>query len=310
MPRFFCPPGARRRSGLIFVLLLLAAAPAYARTYDIGGDVIGEVAYYQLKAEDNLYEIARRFDVGIVELLAANPGVDPWQPPPGKRLTLTTTHILPPVPREGIVINLSELRLFYYPDDETVMTFPIGIGREGWRTPTGTTKILTKRTNPAWTPPDSIREANPDLPDIVPAGPDNPLGEYALDTGWIGYVIHGTNRPYGVGKRSSHGCIRLYPEDIEQLFAAVSEGTTVTVIDTPYKLGWRGDILYLEVTPTQEQSDIIAEYKRPPATGIPEIYKAIETMAEAGTGIDWYALERAVSRRDGIPAAIARKPVY
>lgn len=286
----------------------LAAGAANAAVYPVGGDLIGEPTYYQPAVEDNLYEIARRFDVGIVEMLAANPGVDPWFPPPGKRLTITTVHILPPGERKGIVINLAELRLFYYADENTVMTFPIGIGREGWRTPAGTTFIVARRKDPAWIPPDSIRRENPELPEIVPAGPDNPLGQYALNLGWPGYVIHGTNRPYGVGKRSSHGCIRLYPEDIAVLFDAVREGTPVRIVDTAYKLGWRGDTLFLEVTPTQEQSDIIAEYSRSAPANIPGIYNAIEHMAQAGTVIDWYALEQAVIRHDGIPVIIASRP--
>lgn len=283
------------------------AFPACASTHAVHGDVIGEITYYQAKADDNLYAVARRFDIGIVEILAANPGVDPWSPPPGERLKITTAHILPPGKREGIVINLSELRLFYYPDPYTVMTFPIGIGREGWQTPIGTTTIIQKREKPAWMPPASIRKEKPELPEMIPAGPDNPLGDYAMDTGWIGYVIHGTNRPNGVGSRSSHGCIRLYPEDIATLFEAVSEGTPVTVIDTPYKLGWQGDKLYLEVTPTQGQSDIIAEYKEPEPASIPDIYQAIERIASDGTVIDWYVLEQTVIRHDGIPAVIAMR---
>lgn len=284
---------------------LLLNQPAHAAAYTPQGDLIGEVSHYTVRKEDNLYEIARRFDIGIVEILAANPGVDPWQPKPGTKLTLTTQHILPPV-RTGIVLNLSELRMFYFRPDGSVMTFPIGIGREGWQTPTGVTSITRKRKDPVWIPPPSIREENPNLPDIIPAGPENPLGAYALNLGWPGYVIHGTNRPYGIGKRSSHGCIRLYPEDIETLFSAVKTGTPVTVIDTPYKVGWKGDTLYLEVTQTQEQADIIAAYGDPACHAMPEIYDAVREAAGAAA-VDWYAVEEVMVRQNGIPTAIGKR---
>jgi len=282
------------------------AATARAATYTIQSDIVGKVGYYTVKRNDTLYDIARRHGIGIVELLAANPGTDPWSPPVGSKLTLTRAHVLPTV-RQGIVLNLSELRLFYFVDDTTVMTFPIGIGREGWETPTGETSIMKKREHPSWTPPDSIREEDPSLPSIIPAGPDNPLGDYAMSLGWAGYAIHGTNRPYGVGKRSSHGCIRMYPEDIATLFQMVDVGTAVTVIDTPYKLGWQGETLYLEVTPTQTQSDVIAEYRVPHPLDIPEIYDAIHAIAGKETDISWYTVDATVAHRNGIPTAIGKR---
>jgi L,D-transpeptidase ErfK/SrfK len=292
---------------ITYLLCLLHGQTALAASFTPTDDVIGAVEHYTVKEQDNLYEVARRHDIGIVELLSANPGVDVWQPAPGTRLTITSMHVLPPAPHDGIVINLSELRLFYYTANGEVMTFPIGIGREGWETPTGKTSIASKRRNPTWTPPDSIREENPDLPEFVPIGPDNPLGAYAMNTGWSNYVIHGTNRPYGVGKRSSHGCIRLYPEDIETLFHAVSVGTPVTVIDTPYKLGWRGDDLFLEVTPTQDQADVIAAYKEPVPISIPEIYDSIRQMTEENVAVRWYEVEEAIARRSGIPMIIGKR---
>jgi L,D-transpeptidase ErfK/SrfK len=289
-----------------FFACLFFSGETRAATYQIDGDVIGEVKHYTVRKEDNLYAIARRFDIGIVELLAANPGVDPWTPKPGTDLTLTTSHVLPAV-RHGIVLNLSELRLFYFADSSQVMSFPIGIGREGWETPIGQTSVVMKRKNPSWIPPESIREENPNLPDIVPAGPNNPLGQYALSLGLPGYAIHGTNRPYGVGKRSSHGCIRLYPEDIEVLFNEVSTGTPVTVIDTAYKLGWQGETLFLEVTPTQEQADIIAKYRRPFALNIPEVYAAIKKVAGNEVEVDWKIVDTVAAQHSGIPTAIGEK---
>lgn len=282
------------------------ACPVYAAEFAREDDVIGKVTHYRVHKGDTLYEIARYHDIGIVELLAANPGVDPWMPETGKELTITSMHVLPPAPREGIVINLSELRLFYYLEDGKVMSFPIGIGREGWQTPLGATKILRKRENPIWTPPPSIRKENPDLPETFPPGPDNPLGQYALDLGLPGILIHGTNRPYGVGKRSSHGCIRLYPEDIATLFTWVEKGTPVNIIDTPFKLGWKGDTLFLEITPTQQQADSIAEYGMPSAISMPEIYDIIWNFTEAD--IDWYAMEEAIGQYRGIPVAVGKRP--
>lgn len=291
----------------LFAILImqLCSAAAYAATYSTDNDLIGKVRYYTVEEDDNLYEIARRFDLGIVEILAANPGIDPWMPVPGTNLTLTTQHILPPV-REGIVLNLSELRLFYFMENGKVMTFPVGIGREGWQTPLGETSIVQMRKNPTWVPPDSIREENPDLPDTVPPGPDNPLGEYALNLGIPGIRIHGTNRPYGIGKRSSHGCVRMYPEDIKLLFNAVNIGTKVTILDMPYRVGWKADALYLEVMPTQAQSDAIAAYRQPAPIRIPEVNAMIRDAA-GNTPINWDAVGEAISCRSGIPVIIGEK---
>ncbi|MFZ4541473.1 MAG: L,D-transpeptidase family protein [Rickettsiales bacterium] len=297
----------RRFSFVITVLFAVGFGSAsHAATHKINGDLVGKITSHTVKHDENLYDIARRYDIGIVELLAANPGVDPWAPPKGTKLIITRAHVLPAV-REGIVLNLSELRLFYFVDDKTVMTFPIGIGREGWETPLGETSIVQKREHPSWTPPNSIREENPDLPTIISAGPDNPLGDYAMSLGWPSYAIHGTNRPYGVGKRSSHGCIRMYPEDIKTLFAAAAIGTKVTVVDTPYKLGWVGDTLYLEVTPTQTQSDAIAQYRVPHPLDIPEIYDTINATNGHETEISWYSVDATVARRSGIPVAIGKR---
>ncbi len=292
-----------------FVFLL---SPVHAASFTPEGDIIGAVTHYIVEKNDNLYEIARRFDIGIVEMLTANPGVDPWLPPEDKVLVIADMHVLPAAPRRGIVINLSELRLFYYTGDGKVLSFPIGIGSEGWQTPLGATKVLRKREDPPWLPPPSIRAENPDLPELVPPGPDNPLGKFAIYLGFRGILIHGTNRPYGVGKRSSHGCIRLYPEDIAVLYAAVKTGTPVMIIDTPYKLGWRGKNLFLEVTPTQSDADVIAEYGRTAPLRIPEIYDVIRKMTAENTAgsayVHWFNVEEAIERRSGIPFEIGHKP--
>lgn len=300
------PLRASLLAALLFITLLCGRA--HAATYAINGDVAGSVIHYTVQQGDTLYGIARRYDLGIVEVMAANPGLDPWMPPPGLVLTLPTAHILPPVPRQGIVINLPEMRLYYFPDARTVMTFPIGIGKEGWRTPTGETKIVRKRKDPVWIPPESIHAETPGLPRVFPAGPDNPLGTHALNLGWPGVVIHGTNRPYGIGRRSSHGCIRLYPEDIPVLFSHVGIGTKVRVIDAPIKAGMYGNNLLLEVMPQQNQADEIIRHG---SIMTPAHSDGIETIirqaAPAGIHVDWNAANAALQLRNGIPALIGAR---
>ncbi len=293
---------------LILSILLFSSAPCFAATYSVTEDVAGELKYYTIGDEDDLYALSRRFDVGIVEIISANQGVDPWLPEKGSFLTVPALYILPKAEHKGIVVNLPELRLYYYPDKEKVMTFPIGIGREGWQTPLGPNKIVMKRKNPSWTPPASIRAENPDLPDVVPAGPDNPMGAYALSLAEDGIAIHGTNKPYGIGTRSSHGCIRMYPEDIEALFNAVQVGTKVTIVDMPYKLGWWDGTLFLEVSPTQEEIDLIADkYQVPEPTMKMEIYRDVEKAVGKAEGIKWHEVENAMIKREGIPIAIFSK---
>ena len=297
-------------ASILFAVLFVLATTcgAGAATYKIDGDMAGEVAQYTVKDKDTLYSIARHFDIGIVELMAANPGLDPWIPPVGTVLTLPMAYVLPTISRKGIVIDLSELRLFYFPDPQTVMTYPLGIGMDGWSTPTGVTQIVLKRDHPTWVAPASILEANPDLPHVVPPGPDNPLGDYAMNLGWEGYRIHGTNKPYGIGRRSSHGCMRMYPEDIEALFAMVKVGTPVTVVDNPYRIGWKGDTLFLQTTPSQEQADEIASRKELTLTDIPQMYGDLRALAgDAWEAIDWKAVHNAALWRSTIPVAIAER---
>jgi L,D-transpeptidase ErfK/SrfK len=205
--------------------------------------------------EDTLPDIARRFNLGYEEILRANPGVDPWLPGAGREVVLPTRFVLPSAPREGIVINIPAMRLFYFPPrkkDEplTVVTYPIGIGKVGWATPEGTTKIIARTADPVWRVPVSVRkehlENGEELPPVVQPGPDNPLGRFAFTLGWPSYLVHGTNKPYGVGMRSSHGCIRLYPEDIQQLFDSVPLGTKLRVVNQPYLFGRDGDDVLMQ----------------------------------------------------------------
>lgn len=292
------------------ILIFICVCPfraLYAATYTPNGDIIGEISHYKVKKNDDLRRIARQFDVGIVELLAANPGVMQRTLKAGMNLTIPTAYILPYV-RNGIVLNLSAMRLFYFPDAHTVMTFPLGIGREGWETPIGSTVIALKRKNPVWIPPESIREEEPNLPEVVPAGPNNPLGQYALNLGMPGIRIHGTNSPYSIGKRTSHGCIRMYPEDIKTLFNAVAKGTSVVIIDSSYQLGWQGNTLFLQIMLTAEQADVLAKYMTPVPEDMPEVEDAIlKETADHAISVDWQAVKEIIAEHKGIPLPVGRR---
>jgi L,D-transpeptidase ErfK/SrfK len=219
------------------------------------GDVVGYVQKVTVGKDDTMSDIARRFDVGYEEILLANPGVDAWLPGVGREVVVPTQFVLPAAPHEGVVVNVAAMRIFYYPphkqgEPQLVYTHPIGIGRVGWKTPEGTTKIVSRQKDPVWVVPKSVREEHAEdgekLPAVVPAGPDNPLGQYAFRLSWPSYLIHGTNKPYGVGMRSSHGCMRLYPEDIAVFFDLIPIGTKVTVVNQPYLFGWRDGVLYMQ----------------------------------------------------------------
>src|SRR6202522_3069254 len=228
---------------------------------DSGNDIVGYVQKTIVGKDDTLPDIARRFDVGYEEILTANPGVDPWLPGVGREVVVPTQFILPAAPHEGLVVNVAAMRIFSYPphkkgEPQIVYTHPIGIGKVGWKTPEGTTKIISRQKDPVWVVPKSVRDEHAEdgetLPAQVPAGPDNPLGAYMFRLGWPSYLIHGTNKPYGVGMRSSHGCMRLYPEDIAVFFDLIPIGTKVTVVNQPYLFGWRDGTLYLQAYAVME----------------------------------------------------------
>jgi L,D-transpeptidase ErfK/SrfK len=277
------------------------------------GDLIGARSTETIKAEDTLLDVARRHDLGFVELRAANPRIDPWLPKPGIRVTIPNAHILPDTPRSGVVVNLADQRLYFFRrKSATVTTYPLGTPRDGKRIPLGVTKIVGKRKNPTWHPPASLRKEFPELPAAIPPGPDNPLGDFALDMGWVGFVIHGTNKPYGIGRRVSAGCIRLYPEDIVRLFKAVKIGETVTVINQPAKAGWSGGRLYLEIHPDGRAVDAIEESGRAdPAVfaPLPDLRRYLTEKAGRRAGeIDWRRVEQAATERTGIPMSILGRP--
>lgn len=273
-----------------------------------GTDVVGVVQVAVAHHEDTLPDLARRYNLGYEEIVAANPGMDPWLPGAGTRVVLPTQFVLPDAPREGLVLNLASMRLFYYPEPAAgeppmVITHPIGIGREGWQTPLGKLRITEKTVKPAWTVPASVRKEHADmgdpLPPVVPPGPDNPLGDFAMRLSLPSYLIHGTNQPYGVGIRISHGCVRLYPEDIERLFPAVPVGTRVTIVNQPYLAGWRSGQLYLEAHPP------LAEDAKRWGNSFRPMEKVLATKAALPDTVNWEKARTVAHEARGIPFPVS-----
>lgn len=271
-------------------------------------DIIGEIVESYTWSDDTLLDIARADGLGLLEVMAANPGVDRWLPGKATYIVLPNAHILPDARRKGIVINLAELRVYFFQEDGEIHTFPIGVGRGGFTTPVGSTRIVRKRAHPDWYPTKNARKEDPELPARVPAGPDNPLGEYALYLGWPTYLIHGTSKPWGVGRRVSRGCIRLYPEDIEWLFKHAKVGMPVTVVDQPVKFGRKDGDLYVEVHPTHAQLDEIEEAGVMTIEGTPDETDRVLSIASPDeiSRIDWTAVDRAFTERRGLPIRITQ----
>jgi L,D-transpeptidase ErfK/SrfK len=258
-------PAARAcvRAAALVLLALGTARVADATVYQIPNkdvSVVGEDQTMVTVYEDTLYDLARKYSLGSEEIIRVNPGVDPWIPGAGKTIIIPGRHILPPGPREGIVVNLPEHRLYYYKKpnrdgSQEVISYPVSIGKMDWRTPLGVTHVIQKQKDPVWYPPESVRKehiANGDpLPAVVPAGPDNPLGQYAmrLAAGNGTYLIHGTNNPIAVGLAVTHGCIRMYPDDVAALFPLIPVGTAVRLINDPVKVAWIDGELLLEAHP-------------------------------------------------------------
>lgn len=280
-------------------------------------EIVGETQVLFARYENTFSSIGREYDLGYEEMRRANPGVDQWLPGEGTPIYLPTQSILPDAVRKGIVINVPAMRLYYFTSEKSaadpavaitsVATYPIGIGAEGWATPFGEAKVTQKARDPVWYVPSSVRkehlERGEKLPSVVPPGPDNPLGAYALTLSLPSYLIHGTNKPDGVGMRSSHGCIRLYPEDIEGLFGRVAKGTPVHIVNQPLLVGWRDGQLYLEVHPplTEETHDLVAEAEA-------ALQRALERArpAAAGVEVDAAVVRRIVTEQRGIPLPVLK----
>jgi L,D-transpeptidase ErfK/SrfK len=245
---------------LSFILILASHIDAGVHSYSRDNTVIGNIRTYEVGEDESLIEIARRFDLGYNEIMGANPDLDPFAPGNGATVLIPALWILPDVTKHhGIVINLSEMRLYYFLNEKkrvSVMTYPIGMGQEGFDTPVGVFSIIEKKVKPDWHPPASIRNERPELPLVVPHGPENPLGSHALRLSSGTILIHGTHRPWGVGRKVSHGCIRLYPEDIPKLFDAVKSGTRVVIVRQPVKAGVKDNKVYIEVHNDDHDEDL------------------------------------------------------
>lgn len=286
--------------------MIMYAAILQATTFDITPDtkMVGENYTVKIEYNDTFSSLARRHNVGYYELVEANPHIDPWNPEDDAELLIPNKFILPPGARKGVIVNLAELRLYSFsPDGKTVTTFPIGIGSELWPTPLSAGTIVSKQKNPSWIPPESIKREHEErgdyLPDVVPPGPDNPLGDYKMKLSIPGYMIHGTNRPEGIGRRITHGCMRMYPEDIEILFNQVSVNTPVHIIHAPVKEAWVDNTLYVEMhTPLPEypngKTDLVGQL--------------MTLMYNEGPGgnfqVDWAKIREIAKNANGIPTPV------
>jgi L,D-transpeptidase ErfK/SrfK len=248
---------------LSFFLLIQSISIAAVYVIPSNGNVVGEVQRASSDVNETIDDVGRRFGLGYYEMVHANPQADAHHTLiAGSSLVLPSQFILPSAPLEGIVINLAEYRLYYFPPGENVvMTFPVGIGKKGWSTPIGATHVTSKVTHPTWRPTAKVLAAAENigaaLPDTFPPGPNNPLGNYALRLGWPTFLIHGTNRTEGIGTRVSAGCIRMLPDDIEYLYHNVKVGTKVRVINEPVKIGHMGGAVVLQMHPSTNLKTIL-----------------------------------------------------
>ena len=301
-------------AALIGLLALAGADRARATVYTLptpDATVVGEDQTVETVYEDTLYDLARKYSLGSEELIRVNPDVDPWLPGAGKKLIVPGRHILPPGPREGIVVNLPEHRLYYYPKPKRggpieVITYPVSIGKMDWRTPLGTTRVIGKQKNPTWYPPESVRKehaaAGDPLPASVPSGPDNPLGLFAmrLAAGNGTYLIHGTNNPIAVGLAVTHGCIRMYPDDVAALFPLIAVGTQVRLINQPVKVAWVDGELLLEAHPPV---DAQGQSFEPDIDQFAEMLRA--AVGDTTVAIHWDYAREVLQKANGVIATVA-----
>ena len=289
----------------LFLPVVFVSLATHASEYLLppdGEDIVGEVVTITAAYEDTFAKLAQRYSVGFQEIQDANPGLDPWLPGEGSPVRLPLAFVLPGGERDGIVINLAEYRLYYFPpaataEERKVVTYPIGIGRTDYPTPQTVTTVVRTIKDPWWTPGANARreykDQGIDLPKVVPPGPDNPMGKFSMQLAIPSYFIHGTNKPLGVGQRASLGCIRLYPDDIEALVKVVPYGTKVRIIDQPNKIGrYHGD-LYLEshAYPDAERS----------LTGV---VKEVIRISENVSAVDWKLAESIAREATGIPGRV------
>ena len=310
-------PAAGRAVALVCCTALWGMAQAATFEMDEEQFVVGHVQTITAKYQDTLLAIAEEFELGYEELVAANPKLDSWIPGEGNRVLLPSKFIVPKKISGGIYINLAEYRLYYFPENknDTVITFPISIGRGDWDTPVGQTHVISKLVKPAWYPPESIRKEHAEegdpLPKVVPPGPDNPLGDYALQLNLPGYLIHGTNRPYGIGMRATHGCIRLRPEGIKTLFEQVKIETPVQISWEPFKTGVKDNVIYFEAHPARSEVEEILEgksnvdMKQRKAALTHAIRQVLELADATEVEVDWLRLAEIVKESQGVPLPVS-----
>jgi len=312
----FCRAGQSVARVLVAVLAPFVASQLRAAEYLLpvnGDNVIGAISIAVAEHEDTLLDVGRRFGVGYEEIIAANPGIDPWLPGAGTEILVPGRFILPDAPREGVVVNLPEHRLYYYPPAQpgqprVVRTYPISTGKMDWKTPLGVTRVVAKQEKPNWYPPASVRleheKKGDPLPPFIPPGPDNPLGEHVLRLGLPSgaYLIHGTNRPAGVGMQVTHGCIRLFPEDIAELYTMVPVNTKVNLVDQTTKVGWSRGALFVERQAPLEGTDN-------PAHLDPAELDRVVKAATAGleSTVDWETARVVFQQATGVPVRIGER---
>jgi len=304
---------ATRTFVLFLIFCLFLAAPGHAERYRLitGNEaIVGQPTIVSTRDEDTFLDLARKFDLGFQELVLANPAVDPWLPGQGTQIVLPTQYILPVRNREGIVLNLAEMRLYYFPENsdgtrDHVYTYPISVGRQGWDTPQARTRVVRKMKDPTWYPPESIRKEQEQLGRVleesVPPGPDNPLGKHALYMALPGYVIHGTNEPRGIGMKVTHGCIRLHPDDIEDLFNRVPLNTPVTIVNQPHKVAWHQGKLYAEMHP--DDGGLMG------LNDLTQFVRAVIDVTQSSQDytVDWDLVSRLAEHRSGLPSVVGER---
>jgi L,D-transpeptidase ErfK/SrfK len=301
----------RKMPYALLFILFINVSPLWATTHPMPPadvDLIGVTVGIKALVQDTLLDIARQYDLGQDEILLANPNVDRWLPGKGTEIVLPGRFIIPRAERKGVVLNLPEMRLYYFyksgsEREPMVKSYPVSVGRMNWNTPLGKARIERKDRDPSWRPPESLKleaiAAGEPLPDVVLPGPDNPLGRYALRLSIPGYLIHSTNKPYGVGMRVTHGCVRMYPEDIEELFPIIPIHTMVQIVNQPIKLGWQDKTLFLEVHPLMDED--LEKNQNLKCIAYEMILEEIENKDAI---LDIKTIKRALQEKSGMPVPI------
>lgn len=295
---------------ILTLAAILACSTAFGLTYPLpesGNDVVGQVKIVQSKPKDTLFTIARRYEMGFDEIKEANKNLPTWgYLKKNTAVIIPSEFILPNSPRAGVVINLPEKRLYLYPNNESVViTEPVAIGIYGWPTPLLDGRLIEKAKDPTWNIPESIQierelEGKPPITFIGP-GPDNPLGKYAIRTSNRSILMHSTNALTSIGRRASHGCIRMYPEDAEEMFYSVELQMPIRIINQPFKAGWNDHKLYFETQPT------LVETRGSVDERVQEAFDTIMRVANYDKNlVNWTTVEKALVKQDGIPVRISK----